>query len=110
MAEYTAGNSYSKPKSHPRERENPSFASVVLKNIGSPAQNTRSKSHPRQGENPSFAVQIGDRVCFHDKNGKKYTGVVLWIGKSTPTKKFNCSVVGIQTVSLNVLTVGTINI
>ena len=112
LIEYTAGNSYSKPKSYSHQGENPSYASVAGKDIGSPAQNTHSKSNaaPASVMDSPSAVQIGERVCFHDKNGKKYTGVVRWTGKSTRTRSYDCSVVGIQTVSLDVLTVGTINI
>ena len=102
MAEYTAGNSYNKPKSRPREGENPSSASVAGKNKVTLVQNTRSKSKtaPPASVMDSPAVQIGERVCFYDKKERKYTGVVRWTGKSTPSRKFDCSVVGIQTVSL----------
>ena len=43
--------------------------------------------------------RIKDRVCFYDKWGKKMTGTVKWIGNASRYRKFDYTVVGIQTVS-----------
>ena len=42
--------------------------------------------------------KIGERVQFHDIHGKKKTGTVKWTAKSTPTKTYDYTLVGIHTV------------
>ena len=44
-------------------------------------------------------VKVNQRVFFHDKNGFKHYGTVGWVGRGTPTRKFDYVVVGIKTVS-----------
>ena len=45
-------------------------------------------------------AQLGQRVIFCDKYGKKHFGVVQWIGKESQTRKFKYNVLGIKSVSL----------
>lgn len=52
--------------------------------------------------------QRGQRVVFYDTKGCKHCGTVRWTGREGQTRKFEYSVVGIQTVSLY-LSAGIIN-
>ena len=64
-----------------------------------PSGNTRSKSTLKESsvDYPSI-FKIGERVQFHDIHGKKKTGTVKWTAKSTPTKTYDYTLVGIHTV------------
>ena len=51
---------------------------------------------------PPSELHTGQRVKFHDRNGKSYHGELCWTGRGTPRGLLECNVVGIKTVSEHV--------
>ena len=98
--------SYAKVASHgPQQR----VQSHQLDNTP-PADNTRSRSHvvSRTGgketcvDPPSHPprFQKGDRVVAFGKKGIRVHGTVRWVGRNVASRKFTITVMGIETVSI----------
>ncbi len=55
-----------------------------------------SKAKESSDDSVPFRYQVGDRVLFRSKTGKRYCGSVQWTGK---TEGVPCNLVEIKTVS-----------
>ncbi len=109
--EYTPGGSHPEAlddsRSTPKLKESkPSYVNAASRSsqeklkYETPSQSTRSKAKESSDDSVPFQYQVGDRVLFHNKQGKPHYGSVEWTGRK---KGVPYNLVGIITVSIKLL-------